>query len=265
MVWVIVALLAVVGLIWLWSFVNRRRFSSLFNHGNVIVSGMKGRGKDFAFCVVVNARKRNYISNVRYSDPKKKFQCFDLDLKVWDLAGNTYTDLVDGKIHKYVYPYPDGIDYYISDAGIYFPAAYYTALNKKYPSAPMFQALSRHLGDASVHCNCQVQTQLWDKIRLQSDTFIVMKGCTRIFGKLFFLRSVVYDNAESAEKQVNVPRFGIGKNGRLAKDNFEIAHGHMYKLRFFCKLPYRYDSRRFKRILENNCKDYENEIETNNV
>lgn len=254
--WVVIA---VVGLVVVWSIINKRRFVSLFNHGNVIVSGMKGRGKDFAFCLVVNARKRNYISNVCYSSPKKKFQHFPLDLKVWELANNTYSDLVSGEVKPYTYPYPDGIDYYISDASIYFPAAYFSELNKRYKSAPIFQSLSRHLGDCSVHCNCQVQTQLWDKIRIQSDTFVVMKRCLHLFGKFFWLSSVVYSEAESAEKQITPPRFGFGKNGRLAKSNFEIAHGTMYRLRFFCRLPYMYDSRRFKKILENNCVDYGSE------
>ena len=256
--WVVLCLVVVVAIVFVISVVNKQRFVSLFKHGNVIVSGMKGRGKDFAFCVVVNARKRNYISNVCYSDPKKKYQHFPLDLRVWELSGNTYADLVTGEVKKYVYPYPDEVDYYISDAGIYFPAAYFSELNKKYKSAPVFQALSRHLGDCSVHCNCQVQTQLWDKIRLQSDMFIVMKRCRHLFGKLFWLSSVVYNKAESAEQQIDPPRFGMGKTGKQAKLNFEIAHGQIYRIRFFCRLPYRYDSRRFKRILENNLKDYEN-------
>lgn len=263
MKWIVLVVVVVVSVIAIVSCVNKRRFVALFTHGNVIVSGMKGRGKDFAFCVVVNARKRNYISNVRYSSPKKRYQLFPLDLRVWELAGNTYSDLVSGQVKTYSYPYPDGLDYYISDAGIYFPAAYFSELNKKYKSAPVFQALSRHLGDCSVHCNCQVQTQLWDKIRLQSDTYIVMKRCRCIVGKLFWLSSVVYDTAESAEKQVVPPHFGIGKNARLAKSNFAIAHGTIYRLSFFCRLPYRYDSRRFKRILENNCIDYEEDSDEN--
>ena len=256
--WVWLGVLIVLVLVALWSVVNMARFVKLFSHGNVLVSGMKGRGKDFAFCVVVNARKQNYISNVQYSDPARPYKRFDLDLKVWELSGNTYQDLVSGSPKPYAYPYPDNIDYYISDASIYFPAAYYSELNKKYKSAPVFQSLTRHLGDCCVHCNTQVQSMLWDKIRLQSDTYIVMKGCTHIFGKLFYLSSVVYDNAESAEKQINVPRFGMGKRGQEARSNFEIAHGQMRKLRFFCRLPFAYDSRRFKKILENGCVDYEN-------
>ena len=180
MVWVFVALLAVLAIICIVSFINKRRFVSLFDRGNVLVSGMRGRGKDFAFCVVVNARKQDYISNVVYSSPRKRFKCFPLDLKVWELAGNTFNDLVTGEVKTYSYPYPDGLDYYVSDAAVYFPASHFQELAKKYKSIPMFQALSRHLGDCNVHCNTQVQTMLWDKMRLQSDTYIVMKGCTKL-------------------------------------------------------------------------------------
>lgn len=259
MIWIPIVLGVVLLLIIVFSVVNKARFVGLFKQGNVLVSGMRGRGKDFAFCVVVNARKRNYISNVQYSSPKKKYQRFDFEPKVWALAGNTYDDLVSGSPRKYVYPYPDEVDYYISDAAIYFPATYHNELAKKYKGAPMFQALSRHLGDCNVHCNTQVQTQLWDKMRTQSDIYVVMQGCRHIFGKLFYLKSFVYSLCESADMQIKPPRFGLGKKASEAKYNFEIAHGSIKKIGFFCRLPYRYDSRRFKRILENQCEDYENE------
>ena len=257
--WIVFTVVAIVLVVAVYSVVEKRLFVNIFNRGNVIVSGMRGRGKDFAFCVVVNARKKNYISNVQYSDPKKKFKRFDFEPKVWELAGNTYTNLVDGTVRRYVYPYPDGLDYYISDAAIYFPAAYCNELTKKYKSAPIFQALSRHLGDANVHCNTQVQHMLWDKMRLQSDLYVVMTGCRHLFGKFFYLSARLYDNPDSADTQLKLPRFGLGKNASLAKANFMIAHGTIKQYRFICRLPYRYDSRRFKKILENDCVDYENE------
>lgn len=234
--------------------IRKRLFVHLFDLGNVIVSGMRGRGKDMAFCVVVNTRKRDYISNVQYSDPKKRYKCFPLDLNVWKIGGNTYTDLVSGEVKPYSYPYPDGIDYYISDGGIYFPAQFATQLAQKYKSETMFQALSRHLGNASVFINVQQQSRIWDKIREQSDIFIVMKKCyvpkLPFFRKFCCLTAYSYDIAESAEKQIVPPRFGFGK---IAKDNkfkFEIAHGKIRKYKFWTRIPYCYDDRRFKKILE---------------
>ena len=104
------------------SLINKHRFVSLFKQGNTLVSGLRGRGKDVAFCVVVNAHKKNYISNIIYSSPKAKFQCFEFDEKVWELAGNGNFDFVDNRLKPYKYPYPDGLDYYISDAAVYFPS-----------------------------------------------------------------------------------------------------------------------------------------------
>lgn len=259
MIWFIIAFLSLFFIFYLISFFNKRSFVNLFSKGNVQLCGMKGRGKDVAFCIVVNSRKKNYISNVQYSNPKRKFKRFDFDTKVWELSGNTYTDLVDGTVKKYVYPYPDGIDYYISDAGIYFPAQYANQLCNRYKSAPMFQALSRHLGDCCVHTNTQSINRLWDKIREQGDIFIYMTGCRFIpHTKICLITCYEYDRYESAESHIIPPRFGIGGKAKEARYNFEIAHGRIKHRWFFARLPYRFDSRRFKRILENNCKDYEN-------
>ena len=256
---ILIVIIAVIAFIAVMSVIKKRAFVKLFTKGNVLVSGMKGRGKDMAFCIVVNARKKNYISNVQYSKPNKKYQRFYFDPKVWELSGNTYNDFISGDIKTYSYPYPDGIDYYISDSGIYFPAQYQSELCKKYRSAPIFQALSRQLGNCCVHCNSQKQNRVWDKIREQSDIYIVMRSCKVFFRKLVYLVAYSYDLEASAESQIIPPRFGIGKTAKQARYNFEIAYGKIRKYSFFAKLPYAYDSRRFKRILENNCKDYEEE------
>lgn len=258
---IIIILLIIISVIALiicyWQF-KKHSLVKLFESGNVLVSGLKGRGKDMLFCIVVNARKRDYISNVNYSNPNKKYKCFPLDLKVWELSGNTYTDMVDGTIKRYVYPYPDGIDYYISDAGIYFPAQYQAELVKKYKSAPMFQALSRHLGDCAVHCNVQVIPRVWDKIREQSDIYIRMHNCKVFLRKFVFLTAYTYTNVDSCTAAIVPPFFGLGKRSRELKLSFEIAHGQIKKYSFLCRIPYKYDSRRFKRLLENNLIDYEN-------
>lgn len=257
MLWfIIIAVFAVLLIVLIISAINKKRFVKLFDSGNVIVTGLRGRGKDFAFCVVVNARKQNYISNVEYSSPRKRYKCFPLDLKVWEIACNRYTDFVDDTVKHFEYPYPDGLDYYISDAGIYFPSQYQGELCKKYSSAPLFHALSRHLGDCNVHCNVQNLNRLWDKIREQSDIYVQMYRCRHIFGKIFRLTAYVYDSAEACERRIVPPRFGAGKTGKEARYNFEIAHGKIVKLAFFCKVPYKYDDRAFKRLMENGLVEY---------
>lgn len=260
MIWVFLAVMGLILIIGIYSFFNKRAFISLFNRGNCIVTGLRGCGKDMAFAVVINARKKNYISNVQYTNPKKKYKRFDFDIKVWELAQNTYKNFTDNSVKKYVYPYPDDIDYYISDAGVYFPSQYCTELVKKYTSVPLFQALSRHLGDCNVHCNVQNIGRLWDKIREQSDIYIRMDKC-RVIGKIVFLRSYVYETEESCALRLVPPNFGFGKHAKDRKNAWLTAHGRVRKLSFFTRLPYAYDSRSFKRILENGCVGYEDKKE----
>lgn len=260
-IFILIAIAVVLLIVFIVSLVNKKRFVKLFEEGNVIVSGLRGRGKDMAFCVVVNTRKQNYISNVEYSSPKKSYKCFPLDLSVWEIAKNRYSDFVDNTVKFFEYPYPDGLDYYISDSGIYFPSQYQGELCKKYSSAPLFQALSRHLGNCNVHCNVQNVNRLWDKIREQSDIYVQMYRCKHIIGKIFRITAYVYDTQESCEKRIIPPRFGLGGKAKEAKYNFEIAHGKIQKMAFFFRLPYAYDDRRFKHIMENGLTNYDKQNE----
>ena len=251
--WVIVAVVFFVGLV---SFLNKRFFLSLFKRGNVIVTGLRGTGKDMAFCIAINSAKKNYISNVEYTNPKKRFKCFPFDANVWKIGGNEYKNFADNRVKKFVYPYPDGLDYYISDAGVYFPAQYSTELVQRYGGAPLFQALSRHLGDANVHCNVQNLNRLWDKIREQSDLYVCMKGCKVFFRRYCFLRGMVYETADACEKRLVPPRFGLGKEGRNRRVMFETTNGRIRSFWFFSRVPYKYDDRRFKRMLEQGYSDF---------
>ena len=243
-------LFGIVLLVCLFSYLNRSFFYSLFRKGNVIVTGLRGCGKDMAFCLAINHYKKNYISNVVYSDPKRRFKCFSFDVNVWKIGGNKYQNFADNNLKKFVYPYPDGIDYFISDAGVYFPSQYANELVSRYGGAPLFQALSRHLGDANVHCNVQNLNRLWDKIREQSDLYVCMKGCKVFFRRFVFLRGAVYETAEACEKRLTAPHYGIGKEARSRRVMFETANGRIRSFWFFARVPYRYDDRRFKRILE---------------
>lgn len=229
-----------------------------FKSGNVIVSGLRGRGKDLVFCYIINKRKENYISNVEYSSPRKKYKWFEFSKRVWELNGNGYKNFMDGEVKKYVYPYPDGIDYYISDCGIYFPAHMHKQLDKEESGAPIFQALSRQIADCNIHLNSQKRNRIWDKMREQSDLNIVMRGA-KVIGKIIFMKWTEYDNEESAEKQIKKPFFGIGKKARERKLNFETNNGKIKNSWVFGLLPFNYDSRRFKKVLENGGRDFENE------
>lgn len=250
MKYAIIILLIIGTIIEIINIINKKSIIKDFKSGNVIVSGLKGRGKDLIFCWVINKRKENYISNVEYSSPKKKYKRFEFNKKVWELNGNTYNTMNEGKIKEFKYPYPDGIDYYISDIGVYFPAQYHKELDKDNKGAPLFLALSRHLGDCNVHCNVQRQNRVWDKLREQSDIFNVMTGA-KVWGKIIFVKWTRYTKEEAAENQVKKPRFGIGKGARVARDNFKATNGEIKNKWLIGLLPFNYDSRRFKIMLEN--------------
>ncbi len=244
---IIGVILAVIILV---SIFNKRKFVKMFSRGNVIVSGLRGQGKDLAFCVVINARKKPYVSNVQYTD-NKKIKWYPFKKEYLTIGGNTYKDFTDGTVKPYKYPLPDGVDFYISDSGVYLPSTYCNDLVKQYPEAPLFMALSRHLGDCNVHNNVQNVNRLWDKFREQSDIYIQMDGSKVFFGKIAVISAWIYERQESCEKRIKPPYFGLF--GKAVKDRriaFEIAHGRIDKISFICLLPYKYDSRIFKTILE---------------
>lgn len=122
----------------------------MFRDGNVCVTGLRGRGKDMLIANVVMRRKKPYVSNVDYGGKWYPFKPEDIDC-----GKNTYKEFISGDVNKYVYPYPDGTDIYVSDAGIYFPSQYCGELNKQYPYMATFQQISRHVGKCNFHSNTQ--------------------------------------------------------------------------------------------------------------
>ena len=176
-----------------------RKVCDIFKSGNTCVTGLRGRGKDLLMSNVVARRKLPYISNIDYHC--KSSQYIRLDFPSLDTK-NEFQDFIDGTIKKYDYPYPDGADIYISDSGIYLPAQYYTKLDKLYGYLSTFMALSRHLGDCNVHINAQNLNRVWDKVREQSDMYILCRSCKVLFGKLVFMRILVYDKYQSCIDRV---------------------------------------------------------------
>lgn len=254
---IFVIIIGAVVLIWFlfrlanWSFVKR-----CFYEGNVVVCGMRGRGKDVLFSLVTNSSKAKYISNVDYTGDNRY-----LNFKVDDInvGGNTFVNFITGNILPYTYPYEDGIDYFISDAGVYFPSQEFSKLGKSFPSVPVFQALSRHLGDCNFHCNVQNLNRLWDKIREQADTYILCTKCKVLFGKFVSLKAYVYDKYQSCVDRVKPMKKRWGRLGKLEFDKFTANYGIIKRVKIIGILRYDYDSRRFKKILEIGKTDYEEE------
>lgn len=232
-----------------------RRIMRIYENNSVSVCGKKGRGKDILQANVIARRKKKYyISNIDYK--VKRSTWINLNLSKLRV-GNTYDDFLS-KPKKYIYPYPDGTDIYLSDCGVYFPSQYCNELNRKYADIPVFMALSRQLGKCAVHQNAQALNRVWDKIREQSDTYITCLWC-KVIGKVVIQKVRIHEKYESALS--NQPPYRVGipllakKEARaqyqIAKEQYYCTHGRIKDVLLIYINKSKYDTRAFKEILEN--------------
>lgn len=230
-----------------------RKIVKLFEDGNVCVCGLRGRGKDLLMANVAARRKKDYVCNVNYGGEYHHFNPLD-----YDCGKNTYKNFITGKVNRYVYPWKDGTDIYISDAGVYFPAQYCNELNRDYGFFATFMALSRHLGNCNVHFNAQNLNRVWDKIREQSDCYIMCNGCIVLFGKIVLQKVTLYELYDSALKRVPpfwLPRPFLNRERQfqweIQKSNYDIAHGSINSHILIYWHKSNYNTRFFKEVLEN--------------
>lgn len=229
-----------------------KKIIRLFDQGNVSVCGLRGRGKDLLMANVVVRRKLPYVCNIDYGGER-----YELDFDLLDCGCNTYDQFISGNVNKYVYPYPDGTDVYISDCGIYLPAQYCNELNKKYPHLPVFFAISRHVGNCNVHTNSQSLSRVWDKAREQSDIYILCRKCFYISG-LVIQFITVYDRYQSALDRQKPLRLSIPvlasseakMSAKIMREQYEAAHGVIKNRVLIYKNRSSYNTRQFKEILE---------------
>lgn len=232
--------------------VSFNKIVDLFKQGNVSVSGLRGRGKDVLMSNVIARRKNlDYVSNIDYGYKYNSFDYKDFDTK------NTYVNFIEGNIKKYSFPFPDKTDLYLSDCGIFFPSQYQGELVKRYPNLITFQALSRHLGLCNVHTNSQTLSRVWDKIREQSDTYIVCQWCKFLFGKIVIQNVRIYEKYDSADKNVppiklRVPLFNkvAQTQVRLQKVNYRITYGDIKNYTLIYLHKGKYDTRAFRKLLK---------------
>lgn len=229
-----------------------RRIIKLFKTGNVSVCGLRGAGKDMLFANVIMRRKAPYISNTNYGGDWIPFDPKALN------CNNTWKNFMDGNLIPYHYPYPEKVDFYIADGGVYMPSQYQGELCKEYGYVPIFMALSRHLGDANVHYNVQNLNRMWDKIREQSDIYIRCIWCKVFFKKIVLQKVMVYEKYESAVNRV--PPFRLKRPllnrdrvqmWEIQKSNYDIAHGTVKSRLLLYVNKSTYNTRVFKEMLEN--------------
>lgn len=231
-----------------------KKIVKLFENGNVCVVGLRGKGKDMLMSNVVARRNKPYISNINYGGDFIEF-----DYNYINMNGNTYRNLLEHNVKKYEYIFDDGTDIYLSDCGIYYPSQYCNELNKYYPSIPVFQALSRHLGQCNFHINVQNLNRVWDKIREQSDTYIACNFCKVLFGKIVIQRITLYDKYESACSRVKPNRIKLGMfdvgekklHKQMYIDTFENNNGKVESRLLVYINKSNYDTYHFKEVFAN--------------
>lgn len=225
---------------------------NLFKRHSIAVLGDKGTGKDLLFGNVIIRRKKDYVSNMDYGG---KFNQLDFDKL--DCGGNSYINFISGDLYYYSWPYPQGADIYLSDAGIYLPAQYCNELNKKYPYIATLEPLLRQIAGARFHANCQNLNRVYDKVREHFYCYITCRKCYYIFG-LVIQFITIYDKASSCINRVRPCRVKSSFFNPVAriqadtyKDNFFNQYGNVknHILIYFNRS--KHDSWLFKKILEN--------------
>lgn len=243
-----------------------------FLMGNVCVVGLRGRGKDMLFGNIIARRKAPYVSNCDYHCRHSPF--IRLNVSKLDVR-NDWKNFINDNIIPYDYPYPENCDIYISDCGVYFPAQYNGELNKAFPTLSVFEALSRHVGNNNIHLNCQNLNRIWDKMREQSDNYVLCNKCF-VFPRLLWWRKkrlviqtvTCYDKADSCQqrvepfKPIRLPMFNKAgqreiiraKNEEL-KRAFNERNGTVKRHILIYWNKSNYDTRLFKNILRGDFKE----------
>lgn len=226
-----------------------------FEHGNVAVTGAKGTGKDLIMGLYATYRKSPCISNQQYRDDTIPFEPLRLCIN------NTYKEFINGNVKYYQFPYPDGTDVLLSDGSVWFPNYACQDLNKHYESLAHFMELSRQLGLCQFHFNVQNLTRIWDKIREQADTYILCDKCYYLPFDRVLQRVTIYEKRESCESRVppfpNVGIFSkIDKTTlELLKISYQASHGVIKRGWIFYHNKSKYDTRKYKEVLENGKKE----------
>ena len=248
----------------------------MFKLRNVCVCGLRGDGKDMLMGNVVARRKEPYVSNLVYTKDGKGFQ--KLDFSKIDCGKNSYLDLIHDKVKYYKFPYIEGSDIYISDAGVYLPSQYCNELNKHFPYLPTYFALSRQVSHNNIHVNVQHLGRVWDKIREQSDIYIRCRFCYVLFGRtvqklqrkygwkwlekiplLVIQKITLYDKYQSALDRVEPCRITVPilakrevkQNAQMYVDKFRNTYGSVRNHILIYVNKSGYDTFYFEKLFEN--------------
>lgn len=229
------------------SWLNKKRLCARFRANNVIVFGRKGKGKDLIFQEVIHKRGERYRANIDYGYKLVEI----IDGRYCNVDPNTYVDFIEGSVQKIEKkPDSEGVDVYFSDAGIMFPSQMDSALHKRFPSFPIYYALSRHLYGNNVHCNTQALPRVWKALREQADYYVRADGIIKL-PFVIVARFTTYTKYETACRDEDVAKTRLfNKFSKAETDTLNASRGEVKKGFFFIrKRSIKYDTRYFHRVL----------------
>lgn len=232
---------------------GKKALIDCYTHDNVICFGLKGHGKDCIHNKVINARNEPCYANIPYN----KELCIKKSIQDFSVEPNTFENVLNDDIKIVKKINKENTDMYISDGGIFLPSQYSNTLIKKYPSLPIYYALSRHLTNSNIHINTQYLGRVWDKLREHAGYYIKACKTTYLFGFLI-TEFIIYDRYESAMAQLE-PYKATGlfthSESRANKEDFLAKHGNItryyiiqhkskiyYKSRYFHEEFFGYNS-----------------------
>lgn len=206
---------------------GKKELVHAFENDNVIVFGLKGHGKDLIMNKVINSRNVPCYANIPYN----KELCTQKPLTDFSVAPNTSLDILNQDIQIVKKINRENTDMYISDGGIFLPSQLSNTLCKKYPSLPIYYALSRHLTNSNIHINTQYLGRVWDKLREHAGYYV--KACKTIYLFGFLITQFnIYDRYDSAMNQLE-PYKATGlithSESRANLEDFKAKHGNIYK------------------------------------
>lgn len=239
----VLLLIALIFLIRAWLF--GRYVVKGFEHGNTIVDGHKGKGKDLVFQYVINKRKKPYYANIDYGGEHTNISCREISIEP-----NTYDNFINDNVTPIKRQFVENKDFYISDGGIFLPSYADSTLHKTYKSMPLFYPMSRHISNSNVHVNIQNMARLWKPLREQADFFVHVKGRLRLPG-FILVHANTYDKAESAEKCLE-PLKGrwFNQYSKAEVDIYKAEHGEIKSgWLIIRKKRIKYDTRAFEKII----------------
>lgn len=239
---IIVALLLIIFFVRAW--LTKKRIVNAFKRNNVLVFGRRGKGKDLIFQEVIAKRHEPYQANIDYGF-KRRREAWASDLSV---SPNTYENFIANKVitiekHEEL----EGVDAYISDMGVVLPSQMDSVLHKKFPSFPIYYALSRHLYNSNIHGNTQNLERVWKAVREQADYFVQARGVINL-PFMLIVRTTEYDKYKSAVAELSpVHGGGLLNSFRRAETAVYNASNGFIKDGFFIvwKRHIKYDTRAY--------------------